>query len=145
MRTSRAAIALAAGLTAPGLCAAPAHAETYAQLDPMPVDASPACEGTVRAETQVVPLQTGDRVEDGIRVVINYDAGVYDGSCSLTATAHWENLDTGAEGSGDITAVSTIDGHYGFIGYANTTFATGDGPVVVTLNTHPGQEMRVTV
>ena len=43
-----------------------------------------------------------------------------------------------------ITAVSTIDGHYGFIGYANTTFKTGSGTVVVTLSTHPGEELRIT-
>ena len=40
-------------------------------------------------------------------------------------------------------AVSTIDGHYGFIGYANTTFSTGTGTVVVTLSTHQGSEMRI--
>ena len=50
----------------------------------------------------------------------------------------------GASGSGDITAVSTIDGHYGFIGYANTTFDTGSGTVVVTLSSHPGAQMVVT-
>ena len=95
--------------------------------------ASPTCAGSVSAEAQVTPVQVDDRVEDGVRVVINYDAGIYDGSCALTVTADWANLDTGASGSGDITAVSTIDGHYGFIGYANTTFATGSGTVVVTL------------
>jgi hypothetical protein len=46
--------------------------------------------------------------------------------------------------SSDITAVSTIDGHYGFIGYANTTFETGSGTVVVTLSSHPGAELRIT-
>jgi hypothetical protein len=40
--------------------------------------------------------------------------------------------------------VSTIDGHYGFIGYANTTFGTGSGTVVITLSSHPGTEMRIT-
>ncbi len=89
-------------------------------------------------------LQVGDRVEDAVRVAINYDAGSYDGSCSLTVTAAWANLNTGATGSVDITAVSTIDGHYGFIGYANKTFATGSGTVVVTLSSHPGAEMRIT-
>ena len=59
-------------------------------------------------------------------------------------TAAWANLDTGASGSSDITAVSTIDGHYGFIGYANTTFETGSGTVVVTLSSHPGAELRIT-
>jgi len=40
-------------------------------------------------------------------------------------TATWTNLDTAASGSADITAVSSIDGHYGFIGYADTEFWTG--------------------
>jgi hypothetical protein len=40
--------------------------------------------------------------------------------------------------------VSTIDGHHGFIGHANITFATGGGTVVVTLNSHPGEELRIT-
>ena len=62
----------------------------------------------------------------------------------LTVTATWTNLDTGASGSGDITAVSTIDRHYGFIGYADTTFQTGSGTVVVTLSSHPGAELPVT-
>lgn len=93
----------------------------------------------------MTPVQVDGRVENGVRVAIHYDAGVYDGSCALTVSAAWANLDTGASGSGDITAVSTIDGHYGFIGYANTTFATGGGTISVTLGTHPGAEMRITV
>ena len=64
--------------------------------------------------------------------------------CALTVTAAWANLDTGASGSSDITAVSTLDAHYGFIGYANTTFETGSGTVVVTLSSHPGAELRIT-
>ena len=86
----------------------------------------------------------GERLGQGVRVAIHYDAGIYDGSCALTVTAAWTNLDTGASGRGDITAVSTIDGHYGFIGYANTTFATGSGTVVVTLSSHPNAELRLT-
>ena len=140
----RAAGALAVALAAPWLWLAPAHAEGSAQLDRVPVVASPTCAGTVSAEAQVTPVQVGDRVEDGVRVAIHYDAGLYDGSCALTVTATWANLDTGASGSRDITAVSTIDGHYGFIGYANTTFETGGGTVVVTLSSHPGAELRVT-
>jgi len=35
-------------------------------------------------------------------------------------------------GRGPVDAVSTIDGHYGFIGYANSTCGTGRGTVVVT-------------
>lgn len=136
--------ALAVGLAAPWLWVATAHAEAFAQLDEVPVVASPTCAGTVSAEAQVTPVQVDDRVEDGVRVAIQYDAGIYDGSCSLTVTATWANLDTGGSGSGDITAVSTIDGHYGFIGYANTTFQTGSGMVVVTLSSHPGAELRVT-
>jgi hypothetical protein len=121
-----------------------AHADAYAQLDAIPVQPSPGCGGTVSAEAQVTPLQIDDRVENGVRVAIHYDAGRYDGSCALTVTADWENLDTGASGAGDITAVSTIDGHYGFIGYANRTFDTGAGTIVVTLSSHPGDTMRVT-
>jgi hypothetical protein len=131
-------------LTAPWSWAATAHAEAFAQLDRVPVVASSTCAGNVSAEAQVTPVQVDDRVEDGVRVAIHYDAGSYDGSCALTVTADWANLDTGASGGSDITAVSTIDGHYGFIGYANTTFATGGGTVVVTLSSHPGAEMRIT-
>jgi hypothetical protein len=136
--------ALAIALIAPWLSAATAHAEGFALLDEVSVVASPTCAGTVSAEAQVTPVQVDDRVEDGVRVAIHYDAGICDGSCALTVTAAWANLDTGASGSGDITAVSTIDGHYGFIGYANTTFKTGSGTVVVTLSSHPGAELRIT-
>ena len=144
MAPFRAAGALAVALTAPWLWVAPAHAETFAQLGPVPVVASPGCGGTVTAEAQVAPVQVDDRVEGGVRVAIHYDAGIYDGSCALTVTAAWANLDTGASGTGDITAVSTIDGHYGFIGYANTTFQTGSGTVVLTFSSHPGGELTVT-
>jgi hypothetical protein len=140
----RAAGAIAAALTAPWMGVATAQAEAFAQLGAVPVVASPRCAGTVSAEAQVTPVQVEGRVENGVRVAIHYDAGRYDGSCALTVTAGWENRDTGASGSGDITAVSTIDGHYGFIGYANTTFQTGSGNVVVTLTSHPGDEMRIT-
>ncbi|MBB2770000.1 MULTISPECIES: hypothetical protein [Mycolicibacterium] len=145
MALFRLAGALAVGLMAPWLSVSPAHAETYAQLGAVPVVASPSCAGSVSAEAQLTPVQVDDRVEDGVRIAIHYDAGVYDGSCALTVTAAWANLDTGASGSGDITAVSTIDGHYGFIGYANTTFETGRGTVVFTLNSHPDAEMVITV
>ncbi|MCW2560285.1 MAG: hypothetical protein JWP55_4249 [Mycobacterium sp.] len=121
-----------------------ANAEAFAELDRVPVVASPTCGGTVSAEAQVTPVQVDERVVNGVRVAIHYDAGIYDGSCALTVTADWSNLDTGASGSVDITAVSTIDGHYGFIGYANTTFATGGGTVVVTLSSQPGAELRIT-
>jgi hypothetical protein len=144
MKPFRAAGALVVTLAASWIWAATAHADAFAQLDSVPVAPSPACGGTVSAEAQVTPVQVDDRVDNGVRVAINYDAGVYDGSCALTATATWRNLDTGATGSADITAVSTIDGHYGFIGYANTTFETGSGTVVVTLSTHPGAELRIT-
>jgi hypothetical protein len=136
--------ALAIALTAPWLWAATAQAEAFAQLGEVPVVASPSCAGSVSAEAQVTPVQVGDRVEDGVRVAIHYDAGIYDGSCALTVTAAWANLDTRASGSSDITAVSTIDGHYGFVGYANTTFETGSGTVIVTLSSHPGAELRIT-
>ncbi|MCV7302981.1 hypothetical protein H7J93_25480 [Mycobacterium barrassiae] len=144
MTVFRIASAAAAALIAPLLWATPAHADAFAELPAVPVVASPTCGGTVSAEAQVTPVQVGDQVGDGVRVAIHYDAGVYDGSCSLTVTADWTNLDTGASGSGDITAVSTIDGHYGFIGYANTTFDTGGGTIVVTVSSHPGAEMRLT-
>lgn len=144
MTSFRAAGALALALAAPWLWPATAHADASAQLDRVPVVASPTCGGTVSAEAQVTPVQVGERVENGVRVAIHYDAGIYDGSCALTVTAAWVNLDTGASGSSDITAVSTIDGHYGFIGYANTTFATGSGTAVVTLSSHPGAELRIT-
>jgi hypothetical protein len=136
--------AIAIALTAPWLCAATAHAEAFAQLGQVPVVASQTCAGSVSAEAQLAPVQVDDRVEDGVRVAIHYDAGNYDGSCALTVTAAWANLDTGASGRHDITAVSTIDGHYGFVGYANTTFETGSGTVIVTLSSHPGAEMRIT-
>lgn len=135
----------ALALVAPWYVVAPAHAEKFAYLDPVPVVVSPGCDGRVSGEAQVTPIQIGDQVHDGVRSVIRYDAGRYDGSCSLTVTADWTNLDTGARGSGDITSVSTIDAHYAFIGYANTTFATGPGTVVVRLSSHPGGQLRVTV
>lgn len=135
--------AFAIALTAPWFGAGTAHAEAFAQLGQVPVVASPTCAGSVSAEAQVTPVQVDDLVEDGVRVAIHYDAGIYDGSCALTVTAAWANLDTGASGSSDITAVSTIDGHYGFVGYANTTFETGRGTVIVTLSSHPGAELRI--
>lgn len=144
MSVLRAVSALGVALAAPWLWLATAHAEGYAQLGRVPVVASPTCGGSISAEAQVTPVQVRDHVEDGVRVAIHYDAGSYDGSCALTVTASWVNLDTGASGSSDITAVSTIDGHYGFIGYANTTFETGSGTVVVTLSSHPGAELRIT-
>lgn len=123
---------------------ATAHADAAAQLGDVPVVASPTCAGTVSADAQAAPVQIGDHVGHGVRVAIHYDAGIYDGSCAFTDTATWTNLDTGASGRGDITAVSTIDGHYGFIGYANASFATGSGTVVITLSSHPGAELRIT-
>ena len=144
MTSFRTAGAFAVALSAPWWWVAAAQAEPFAELGPVPVVASPTCGGSVSAEAQVTPVQVDDRVEDGIRVAVHYDAGIYDGSCALTVTAAWANLDTGASGSSDITAVSTIDGHYGFVGYANTTFETGSGTVIVTLSSHPGAELRVT-
>jgi hypothetical protein len=144
MTLLRAAGALAVALTAPWICVATAHAEDVTQLGRVPVVASSTCAGNVRAEAQATPVQIDGRVDNGVRVAIHYDAGIYDGSCALTVTADWTNLSTGASGSGDITAVSTIDGHYGFIGYANTTFETGSGTVVVSLSSHPGGELRIT-
>ena len=144
MTLFRVAGALAVALGASWLWVATAHAEDFAQLGQVPVVASPTCAGSVNAEAQVTPVQVDDRAEDGVRVAIRYDAGIYDGSCALTVTAAWANLDTGASGSRDITAVSTIDGHYGFVGYASTTFETGSGTVVVTLSSHPGAEMLIT-
>ncbi|BBY18669.1 hypothetical protein [Mycolicibacterium litorale] len=144
MTPIRAAGACTIALTALWLWAPSAHAEPSAQLDRVPVVASSTCAGNVRAEAQVTPVQIDGRLDNGVRVAIHYDAGIYDGSCALTVTADWTNIDTGASGSENITAVSTIDGHYGFIGYANTTFDTGSGTVVVTLSSHPDAEMRIT-
>ena len=144
MSALRAVGAFTGALAASWWFAAPAQAEPVDYLDKVPVQASPTCGGTVSGEAQVSPVQREGHVEDGVRVVIRYDAGIYDGSCSLTVTADWANLDTGASGSGDITSVSTIDGHYGFIGYAETRFVTGPGTVVITLSSHPEAEMRVT-
>ncbi|MCT7661332.1 hypothetical protein [Mycobacterium deserti] len=144
MTPFRAAGALAVALATSSSWAATAYADASAQLARVPVTASPTCAGSVSAEAQVTPVQVADRVENGVRVAIHYDVGSYDGSCALTVTAAWTNLDTGAAGSGDITAVSTIDGHYGFIGYANTTFETGNGTVVITLSSHPDSELRIT-
>jgi hypothetical protein len=145
MTAFRAAGALALAMTATWSTVATAHAEASAQLDRVPVVASPTCAGSVSADAQVVPIQVDDRVENGVRVAISYDAGIYDGSCALTVSAVWKNLETGASGTDDITAVSTIDGHYGFIGYANTTFATGPGDVAITLSSHPNSELLITV
>jgi hypothetical protein len=144
MTPIRVAGVFAAAMAALSSTVATAHAEPFAELERVPVVASPTCAGSVSGEAQVTPVQVDDRVENGVRVAIHYDAGVYDGSCALTVTASWANLDTGASGSRDITAVSTIDGHYGFIGYSNTTFATGRGTVLVTLSSHPGADMRIT-
>ncbi|GAA2413856.1 hypothetical protein [Mycolicibacterium llatzerense] len=144
MISPRPAAALVAALLAPSLSVATANADAFAQLAAVPVVASPTCGGTVSADAQAAPVQIGDQVGHGVGVSIRYDAGIYDGSCTLTVTAAWKNLDTGAAGRGDITSVSTIDGHYGFIGYASTSFATGSGTVAITLSSHPGAEMRVT-
>ena len=84
---------------------ATAHAEPSGVLDRVPVVASPTCGGSVSAEAQVTPVQVDQRVGNGVRVAIHYDAGIYDGSCALTVTATWTNLDTtGASGSSDIAA-----------------------------------------
>ena len=144
MISPRPTAALGAALLAPWLSVATANADAFAQLAAVPVVASPTCGGTVSADAQAAPVQIGDQVGHGVGVSIRYDAGIYDGSCTVTVTAAWKNLDTGAAGRGDITSVSTIDGHYGFIGYASTSFATGSGTVVITLSSHPGAEMRVT-
>jgi hypothetical protein len=145
MTPFRAAGALVVAMAATGLSVTTAHAEGFAQLERVPVVASPTCAGSVSADAQVVPIQVDDRVENGVRVAISYDAGTYDGSCALTVSAVWENVETGASGTDDITAVSTIDGHYGFVGYANTTLATGPGSVSITLSSHPGAELLITV
>ena len=144
MTRLRAGAALDVAICAPWLSVATAQADAFGQLGAVPVVASPACGGTVSADAQATPVQIGGDVGHGVGVSIRYDAGIYDGSCALTVTAAWRNLDTGASGQGDISAISTIDGHYGFIGYANRNFATGSGTVVVTLSSHPGAEMRIT-
>lgn len=144
MTSLRAAGSILVALGVPWLPVATAKADVFAQLGAVPVVASPTCAGTVSAEAQATPVQIDGRLRQGVRVAIHYDAGVYDGSCALTVAATWVNLDTGDSGHGDITAVSTIDGHYGWIGYANSTFATGSGVVVVKLSSHPDAELRIT-
>ncbi|BBZ56732.1 hypothetical protein MPHO_37240 [Mycolicibacterium phocaicum] len=144
MTSLRAAGLTLVALSVPWLSVATAGADAAAQLGEVPVVASPTCGGTVSADAQAAPVQAGDQLGHGVRVAIHYDAGIYDGSCTFTDVATWTNLDTGASGRGDITAVSTIDGHYGFIGYANASFPTGSGTVVVTLSSHPGAELRIT-
>ena len=97
---------------------------------------------SVSAEAQVTPVQVDDRV--GRTVSALRSSTTPQLRRFLCATAAWANLDTGASGGSDITAVSTIDGHYGFIGYASTTFETGSGTVIITLSSHPGTELRIT-
>ncbi|KUI22182.1 hypothetical protein AU193_18135 [Mycobacterium sp. GA-1285] len=101
MASFRVAGGLVLALTAPWACTTIAHADPSAQLGRVPVVTSPTCGGSVSAEAQVVPVQIGDRLGDGVRVAIHY-------------------------------------------GYANATFATGSGAVIVTLSSHPGEEMRIT-
>jgi hypothetical protein len=144
MTSLHAAGSILVALCVPWLPVATADADPFAQLDAVPVVASPTCAGTVSAEAQATPVQIDGRLRQGVRVAIHYDAGVYAGSCALAVAATWTNLDTGDTGRGDITAVSTIDGHYGFIGYASSTFATGSGVVVVKLSSHPDAELRIT-
>ena len=125
--------------TAPWLWVATVHAEAFAQLGQVPVGV-PTCAGNVSAEAQVTPVQVNDHVEDGVRVAIHYDAGIYDGPCSLTVTAAWRTLyrrfrkQRHHRGIDDPRALRII-------GYANTTFDTGDGTVVITLSSHPGDEL----
>ncbi|MCX8564396.1 hypothetical protein OS122_26240 [Mycolicibacterium mucogenicum] len=107
MTPSRAAGVLVVALAAPWLSVAVAHADAFGQLGAVPVVASPTCGGTVSADAQATPVQVGGDVGHGIGVSIRYDAGVYDGSCALTVTAAWRNLDTGASGQGDISGVGS--------------------------------------
>ena len=83
------ATALAAAWLSFWLSVGAAHAEPVAYLEAVPVVASPTCAGVVSAEAQVTPVQIESWVDDGVRVAIHYDAGVYDGSCALTVTAAW--------------------------------------------------------
>jgi len=138
----------AAVATTVGLTAAPAAAEPYAQLGGVQVVGAPYCTGIATPEAMVTPLQEGDRVESGVRVAV-YFTPDRDVACAVTMTTTWTNLDTGASGTGDITVTS--DGqpasqrHYGFAGYSRAEFWTGPGTVVVTVSTHPDDELEVTV
>lgn len=138
---------LAAGATL--LTTVPAAADTFDDAGDTPVVITPDCRGVTSTEVAVAPLQEADRVENGVRVTIRFSSDNHDGSCTLTATATWLNLDTGAAGSEDITVASTADpasgGHYGSAGYNRAQFWTGPGTVVVTVSTHPGTEFEVTV
>ncbi|CAN5487938.1 hypothetical protein BH10ACT9_BH10ACT9_59550 [soil metagenome] len=142
---SKALGAAAVAVIAPLVVAGSAAAEPYAQLPEVPVVVSPTCAGTTSAEAMVTPLQDGDRVESGVRVAIYFSSPNRDGSCAETVTATWTNLDTGATGTQDIIVVSIIDQHYWFGGYNRAEFWTGAGTVVVTVSTHPGAELVVTV
>ena len=78
--------------------AEPASADGYARFDDAVVTVSPDCTGTVRAEAAVAPLQIGDRIENGVRVSVQFAADNHDSSCFVVASVSWHNLDTGATG-----------------------------------------------
>jgi hypothetical protein len=138
-------------LAAPGplFTAGPATAETFARLGETPVTVSSICTGITSAEAMVAPLQEGDRVENGVRVSVRFSSDNHSNCCALTATATWRNLDTGSSGGEHITVAPTADptsgGRYGNAGYNRANFWTGPGTVVVTVSTHPGSQLQVTV
>jgi hypothetical protein len=130
--------------------AGPASADGYARFDDAVVTVSPDCTGTVSAEAAVAPLQIGDRVENGVRVSVQFAADNHDSSCFVVASVSWHNLDTGATGGEDITVASTADlaggGHYGDAGYNRANFFAGSGTIVVTVSTNPHpSEVQITV
>jgi hypothetical protein len=133
----------------PVLTAGPATAETFVRLGDTPVTVFSTCTGTTNAEAMVAPLQEGSRVENGVRISVRFSSENHGNRCVLTATATWRNPDTGASGSEYITVASAADpasgGRYGNAGYNRANFWTGPGTVVVTVSTHPGSELQVTV
>jgi hypothetical protein len=135
--------------TAPLLTAGPASAETFVQLGDTPVAVSATCLGTAGTEAMVAPLQAGDHLENGVRVVVRFSSDNVDNSCALTASVTWRKLETGTSGGEEITVASRSDpasgARYGNAGYNRANFWTGPGTVVVTVSTHPGSALRLTV
>ena len=135
--------------TAPLLTTDPASAETFAQFGVTPVSVSATCLGTAGAEAMVAPLQAGDHLENGVRVVVRFSSDNHDNSGALTASATWHNLDTGASGGKEITVGSTASpasgARYGNAGYNRANFWTGPGTVVVAVSTYPHSVLRLIV
>lgn len=131
------------------VAAPPAGADTYADFGVTPVTVSRTCFGTASAEAAVAPLQSGDLVEDGVRVVVRFSSARADTPCVLTATATWRNVNTGLSGMQELTVASSAHpstgSRYGTAGYDRADFRTGSGTVEVAVSTQPHRALRVTV